>query len=198
MGWRHLLIDGRRPATSVVGNTFLGTSFEGDVSEYTFEVYNAYKNNFIGCYFETGRPLNAVTVSSDTITRTAHGLAVNDKLAFVAETYPSGMVGGDSDGYFVTSVVDANNFKVSRKKAVQLLHSLLTARRVISTENLSLRKVLLSLIIALLNPMTPPSILLDIIETGQSQNNGVDDSITDVGIGTVTRTSLYTEQDIKI
>lgn len=28
--------------------------------------------------------------------------------------------------------------------------------------------------------MTPPSILLDIIETGQSQNNGVDDSIADV------------------
>ena len=180
-GWRHLLIDGRSPATAVVGNTFLGTSFEGDASEYTFEVYNAYKNNFIGCYFETGQPLNAVTVSNDTITRTAHGLAVNDKLAFVAETYPSGMVGGDSEGYFVTSIVDVNNFKVSRKKGGAAITfatngvgvSYLLAQKFIFADGLTFNN-------RIINPMAPPSILLDIIETGVSQNNGIDDSVADV------------------
>lgn len=116
-GWRHLLIDGRSPATAVVGNTFIGTAWEGDASEYVFEVYAAYNNTFVSNYHETGASVNSIAITSDTITKAAHGLIVGDKMFMSATTLPSGMSGDIYDvGYYVVSVVDADNFKVSLKK----------------------------------------------------------------------------------
>ena len=113
-GYRHLLVDGRSPATSVVGNSFYGTSFEGDVSEFTFDFNFAYNNTFFGCYHETGRAVAAVTVSGDTITRVAHGFAVGDKLTFQASVAPTGMF--LAAAYYVVSVPNTDTFKVSLNK----------------------------------------------------------------------------------
>ena len=109
-----MLIDGRSPATSVVGNSFYGTSFEGDVSEFVFDFHFAYKNTFYSCYHETGRAAAAVTVSGDTITRVAHGFVVGDKMTFQASVAPTGMFLGV--GYYVVSVPTSDTFKVSLNK----------------------------------------------------------------------------------
>ncbi len=115
-GWKHLLIDGTG-TNAVNGNTFVGVSFEGDVSEFVFDIANAYDNLWLGARFEQGTALASATASaaSSTLTAAAHGLAVGDMVRFVASTAPGGMVADVP--YYVTSTPDANSFTVSQKKS---------------------------------------------------------------------------------
>ena len=115
-GWRHLVIDGAGLNT-VNGNTFVGVSFEGDVSEYVFSIANAYNNVWLGCRHEQGTAATSVAVTgggSATLTATAHGLAVGDMVTFVATVAPTGMF--TSSPYYVVSVPTADTFTVSAKK----------------------------------------------------------------------------------
>lgn len=117
-GWRHLVIDGAG-INPVNGNTFIGTSFEGDVSEYTFYVANAYNNQWIGCRHEQGTASTPVAVSgggSATLTAVAHGLAVDDMVSFIAlVAVPTGMF--TSSPYYVVSTPTVDTFTVSSKKS---------------------------------------------------------------------------------
>lgn len=113
-GWRHLVLDGLA-INSVNGNTFVGVSFEGNVSEYQIAFQNANTNLFIGCRHEQGVTGSAVTVSGSTLTSTAHGLTVGNVVTFAATTNPGGMI--TPQPYFVVSVIDANTFTVSPTKA---------------------------------------------------------------------------------
>lgn len=112
-GWRHLVIDGNG-INACDMNTFTGTSFEGDVSEYTFEIRQATFNQFRGCRFEQGTLGTAVTVAGDTLTKTAHGLTVGDMVTFTATTVPTGMF--LATGYYVIATPTADTFTVSLKK----------------------------------------------------------------------------------
>lgn len=174
IGWRHLVMDGRAPATSVVGNVFFNTAFEGNTSEYLFDIQNAYENTWISCYHETGAPSEAVTVSGDTITRTAHGRAVGDAMVFNASVTPTGMQLGTT--YYVIEVPSADTMKISSNKGgtaitfgssgtsvvYKLCMRILFAQSA-SDNNYSNR---------LINTLMPPSIALDVIETGVASNNG--------------------------
>ena len=175
-GWSFLFVDGRAPATAVVGNNFFGTSFEGNAADYAFDFYGAYGNNFIGCYHETGAPFNPVTVSGDTLTHTGHTLVVGDQIAFIASTLPTGMF--DNSKYYVVSV-SGNTFKVSKSRA--------GAAEAFSSSGSNVRYILsarfrfnqpaggaLCQDNKLINVFAPPSIFLDITQTGQAQNNGVE------------------------
>lgn len=112
-GWLHVEMDGSA-GNFVNGNTFVGTSFEGDVSQYWLKAVTAANNLFIGCRFELGTLGNAVTVVGDTLTATAHGLAVGDMVAFNATVVPTGMA--VAHPYFVSTVTDVNTFKVAKSK----------------------------------------------------------------------------------
>jgi len=115
-GWRHVVIDGAS-INPVNGNTFLGVSFEGDVSEHVFNIADGYNNVFIGCRHEQGTAGTSVAVTgggSATLTATAHGMAVDDMVVFVASSLPGGMF--QSSPYFVVSVPTADTFTVSAKK----------------------------------------------------------------------------------
>ena len=113
VGYRHVILDGT--GTNVVnGNTFLGVSFEGDVSEYVFEFKNAFDNVFVGCRHETGTAATATTVSGSTFTSTAHGLTVGNTIVLLATTtMPGGIF--VATAYFVTATT-ANTFSVSRQR----------------------------------------------------------------------------------
>lgn len=113
-GYRHVVLDGGS-INPVNGNNFYGTSFEGDVSEYALYLHASYQNNFHGCRFESGTVGAAVTVSGATITATAHGLAVGDVVVFAGIAEPGGMV--FLTPYYVVTVIDANSYSVSQKKA---------------------------------------------------------------------------------
>ena len=111
-GKYHLYIDGSSPATKVIGNSFYGLSLEGNGSQYVVYAKNAYLNNFVGCYHESGSPLLNVAVSGDTLTTaSAHGLVVGDMLNMVATVLPTGMF--DATNYYVAVVTDTLNFKIS-------------------------------------------------------------------------------------
>lgn len=112
-GWRHLVIDGNG-INAVDMNIFTGTSFEGDVSEYAFEIRQATFNQFRGCRFEQGTRGVATTVSGATLTTVGHSLAVGDMVTFSATTVPGGMF--LSTGYYVASVPTPDTFSVSLKK----------------------------------------------------------------------------------
>ena len=114
-GWRHLVMDGAS-INPVNGNSFVGVSFEGDVSEYVFHVTKSYNNQFIGCRHEQGTAGVSVTVtaSSATLTATAHGLAVGDMVVFIASVVPTSMF--QSSPYYVVSAPTADTFTVSAKK----------------------------------------------------------------------------------
>lgn len=112
-GWRHLVIDGNG-INAVDMNIFTGTSFEGDVSEYTLEIRQATFNQFCGCRFEQGTRGVATTVSGATLTTQGHGLAVGDMVTFSASTVPAGMF--LSTGYYVASAPTPDTFSVSLKK----------------------------------------------------------------------------------
>lgn len=113
-GYRHVVLDGS-PGNYVNGNIFLGTSFEGDVSEYWLYAKSAADNHFINTRHEQGTLGVAVTVSGDTLTKTAHGFAVGDMVTFNASSTPGGML--LASPYFVVEVPTADTIKVSRKKA---------------------------------------------------------------------------------
>lgn len=175
-GWSFLFVDGRSPATAVVGNNFFGTSFEGNAADYAFDFYGAYGNNFIGCYHETGAPFNPVTVSGDTLTHAGHTLVVGDQIAFIASTLPTGML--DVTKYYVVSV-SGDTFKVSKNRA--------GAAETFGSSGSDVRYILSARFRfnmpaggalcndnKLINVFTPPSIFLDIIQTGQAQSNGIE------------------------
>ena len=115
-GYRHLVLDGKKINT-VNGNTFDGISFEGDLSEYVFEVRYATHNVWQGSTrFEQGSDATATTLVGDTFTTTGHGLRVGDMVVFLATgSRPGGMNTGVP--YFVASVEDASTFKVAASKA---------------------------------------------------------------------------------
>lgn len=112
-GWRHVELDGSAQHY-INGNTFLGTSFEGDVSEYWLYAKSAADNHFIGTRHEQGTAGTPVTVAGDTLTRTAHGLSAGDMVTFTASVAPTGMTVGSP--YYVVTTPDANTFKVAQKK----------------------------------------------------------------------------------
>lgn len=176
LGWSFLFIDGRSPATAVVGNNFFGTSFEGNAADYAFDFYGAYGNNFIGCYHETGAPFNPVTVSGDTLTHTGHTLVVGDQIAFIASTLPTGML--DNNKYYVVSV-SGDTFKVSKNRsgaAETFASSGSNVRYILSARFRFNQPVGGALCYdnKIINVFAPPSIFLDIVQTGQAQNNGVE------------------------
>lgn len=113
-GYRGLVLDGGT-YSSISGNTFLGYSIEGNVSEYALYCKSAISNTFFAPRFEQGVAGVSCTVSGDTLTATAHGLAVNDMVILGGTAAPTGAVLGAI--YFVTTVPDANTFKVAQGKA---------------------------------------------------------------------------------
>lgn len=112
-GYRGVVLNGVG-STSVNGNTFIGCSFEGDVYEHVFEFRTAYQNQFYGCRHEQGIAAAACTVSGDTVTSTAHVLAVGDMMMFTGSSAAGGM--SFDQPYFVVLVPDANTFKVAVKR----------------------------------------------------------------------------------
>jgi hypothetical protein len=112
-GWRHLVLDGNN-INSVNGNTFVGVSLEGDVSQYAIYLHHAYQNNWFGCRHEAGTQLKAVTVSGATLTATAHGLAVGDMVIPTATVLPTGMAGNTP--YYVIATPDADTYTIALKK----------------------------------------------------------------------------------
>lgn len=115
-GWRHVVMDGNN-INNVTGNTFFGVSFEGDVSEYVFELRGAYDNVWQGCRHEQGVAGVACTVAGGgtaTITKTAHGLNVGDMVTFSAGSAPGGM--SLISPYFVVSTPTADTFTVARQR----------------------------------------------------------------------------------
>jgi hypothetical protein len=111
-GYRHVKIDGSAGAATVNANTF-DVSYEGNLSELYFDTKASNENTWLaGCRFEQGTASTATTLTTDTFTSTAHGLVAGDMVVFFANvTRPSGMQTGVA--YYVSVVVDANNFKVS-------------------------------------------------------------------------------------
>jgi hypothetical protein len=172
-GWYHLYMDGRSPATSVVGNTFVGVAFEGSTSEFIIDAYHSYGNNFISCYHETGALAVSCTVSGATITSTAHGLSIGDMVSFVASTAPTGMF--QSVPYYVTSTT-SNTFEVALAKTGTGV--------VFSTSGTSVTYYLQARMRfnqsgtdvcydnKLINWFKPPNIFLDVIQNGTAINNG--------------------------
>ena len=100
--------------TAIVGNNFIGVSFEGDGAEYVVYAKNAYGNHFTGCYLETGNAGQDVTVLGDTLTDVDHGLVVGDMVAFAATLLPTGMY--DATPYYVVTVPTDDTFEVSSNK----------------------------------------------------------------------------------
>lgn len=175
-GWRHWLIDGSAPATSVVGNTFIGPVLEGNVSEYLVEMRNAYGNTFLGMYHESGASPQAVTVAGDTLTHAAHGRQVGDMVAFQATAAPGGMQ--LAVPYYVVAVPSAYTFKVSLDKG--------GAAVVFSSAGNAVTNILAQSCLfdgtggaitagnRFINTFTPTSVFIDYIETGQATGNGLD------------------------
>lgn len=112
-GWRHVVIDGGG-INACDMNTFIGTSFEGDASEYHIELRQAVHNKFRYNRFEQGTLGADVTVSGATLTRAGHGLTVGDMVTFTATATPGGMF--LAAGYYVTATPTADTFSVSLKK----------------------------------------------------------------------------------
>jgi hypothetical protein len=175
-GWRHIFMDGRSPATSIVGNTFIGLSLEGNASEYLVEAYNAYRNTFIGTYHETGAPKQSVTVSGDILTQAGHGRIAGDLVAFQASNTPTGMV--LAAPYYVTDVPTSDTFKVSLNKGGTPVTFGSSGTNV--TYILAARCLFNSTGGTVVGnrfeyTFTPPSILIDFIETGAAEGNGRND-----------------------
>lgn len=81
-----------------------------------FEVRFASHNIWQGATrFEVIQPARTVTLSTDTFTRVAHGLAVGDVVIFFANvTRPGGMINGEA--YYVSAVPTADTFKIAETK----------------------------------------------------------------------------------
>ncbi len=112
-GYRHILLDGGAGDT-VHGNTFVGSSLEGDYSEYFIEFKNAAENSFVGnIRFEQGTPGVAATASAAfnvfTIPDTS-ALAAGTPVVFQADAAPGGVTLGQM--YWVYSVT-GNDFSIT-------------------------------------------------------------------------------------
>lgn len=113
-GYRHVALDGG--AGNVVhGNTFVGCSFEGDLSEYYLEFINAANNVFMGSTrFEQGTAPMTCTVNATTnvITTTSSlALTTGDPVTFLAvTTMPGGVTAGTV--YYAKSI-SGNDFAIS-------------------------------------------------------------------------------------
>jgi len=115
-GWRHVVIDGSAGVGTVNSNTFVGISYEGDLSEFYFDIKHASNNTWIGATrFEQGTTARSVTLSSDTFTDTAHGLAVGDMVSFLATVSRPGRM-RVADPYYVSAVPTADTFKVAETR----------------------------------------------------------------------------------
>lgn len=115
-GVTHLLIDGTG-IFDVNGNTFVGCSWEGNASLNVFDLRYAQQNTFIGNRFEqgvVGTPCVFTGGGSATITKAAHGLAVNDVIIFQATVVPTNCV--LSSPWFVIATPTADTFTVAQKK----------------------------------------------------------------------------------
>jgi hypothetical protein len=112
-GWRHAVLDGAS-INSVNGNTFVGVSFEGDVSEFILEFKHALDNVFIGCRFEQGTAGKSVSLTADTFISANHGLTVGRVITFSATTLPTGLIAPNP--YYVVEVASVDTFKISKKK----------------------------------------------------------------------------------
>lgn len=112
-GYRHIVMDGGTINT-IHSNMFVGTSFEGDYSEFYLDLHNAAYNTFLGNRFEQGTPglYCSIDPTYHEVFATAGvpPFAVGDQVTFLATTYPSGIVAGTS--YYVV-VVTASSFEVS-------------------------------------------------------------------------------------
>lgn len=110
-GANQIQVDINGTVSTVAGNNFYGTSLEGDGPEWIVRCVDATTNTFYGAHHETGSAGIDVTVSGDTLTKTAHGLSVNDLVSIYATTLPGGLY--DSTPYWVVAVPTADTFKVS-------------------------------------------------------------------------------------
>lgn len=116
-GWRHAVLDGTAGVGTVNGNTFEGVSFEGDLSEYYFDIKHASNNVWQGATrFEQGTAARATTLSTDTFTDNSHGLAVGDMVLMYANTTLPGGMKRAGEAYFVSSVPTANTFKIAETR----------------------------------------------------------------------------------
>lgn len=113
-GWRHLVMDGAG-INGINGNTFVGVSFEGDVSETCIDIKQATQNTFYGCRFEPGRTGRTVSTASasSTVTLTTHGLVTGDAVVF-GGTLPAELK--VNVPYWVVSTATADTFTVSAAK----------------------------------------------------------------------------------
>jgi len=113
-GWKHLHLDGAG-INGVNGNTFVGVSFEGDVSANCIDIRQATQNTFYGCRFETGRAGRAVATAaaSTTLTLTAHGFVTGDMVVF-GGTVPAELK--VNVPYWVTSAPTADTLTVAAAK----------------------------------------------------------------------------------
>jgi hypothetical protein len=173
-GWRHILIDGRSPATPIYDNTFYGLSMEGDVSEYVIEAHAASGNTWVAPYFESGAPQISVSVSGSTITSVAHGLTVEDQVCFVATALPTDMV--DNAPYYVLSTPTADTFTVGFNLSGSAVS--------FGSSGTNVRSILQNRILfaqtggdvcannRLVNLQSPASTFLTTIQTGVALNNG--------------------------
>lgn len=113
-GWKHLQLDGGG-INGVNGNTFVGVSFEGDVSENMIDIRHASQSAFYGCRSEPGRAGRAVSTAaaSSTVTLAAHGLGAGDMVVF-AGTLPAELK--VNVPYWVTSTPTSDTFAIAAAK----------------------------------------------------------------------------------
>lgn len=117
-GWKHIVMDGGIGGWSVHANTFVGCSFEGNLSEYFFWLRNAADNQWIGSTrFEQGDAGRTVLMGADLLASpdagiyiNSHGLSVGDLVCFTGATLVSPLVEGTA--YYVKTVA-ADHFTVA-------------------------------------------------------------------------------------
>ncbi len=170
----QIYIDGSGSGNAVVGNNFIKTSLEGD-PEYLVYAKYAFHNHFFGIYHESGLAFSAVTVSGDTLTRTAHGLSVGDMVSFKATAMPSGTFEGTP--YYVVTVPTADTFKISRKKGGTAITtgsagtSVTVSRQARMYWDGSSGNTQGNIFHGL---FTPTSVHVDMVQVGQARNNYAD------------------------
>jgi hypothetical protein len=113
-GWRHVILDGSTGEGTVNANTFVGVSFEGDLSEYHLSFKYAQNNTFVGCRHEQGSAAVAATVSGDTFTSSGHGLSVGDTVVFF--NGGTAALGLDYGSLYWVVAETTNTFEVSSSR----------------------------------------------------------------------------------
>lgn len=173
-GKHHIYMDGSAPATSIVGNNFIGTALEGAGAFQVVYAKWAHGNTFNGIYNETQPAPVSVAVSGSTLTAVGHGLAVGDMLSLFATVMPTGMF--DVTPYYVVATPTADTFTVSLNKGGTAVTFSTTGTAVRfyrqavcyfdgSGGAYTSNNVFNDL-------FSPPSVLLDFVQTGVAANNG--------------------------